>query len=199
MPHYMQSPFDRKDEPDEAEPSNGFYLFSNAPLDELLPAKDTEASTQAAERPRRPLQPDFVPRKDIDKLHTLMANPPLREQFPWVPAALEKPQRRWWGLGADFCYLVIEAGAFLMVCWIMALGLPLMLLLLLSGGQLDMMFAFLGSLFGAYIEADPARQYGFASGASWCLIGLATAVAAWRLPRFLDRVTTGLGNRRVGP
>ena len=101
--------------------------------------------------------------------------------------------RHWWGLAADCCYIVIEAGAFLMACWITAMGLPLMLLLLLTGGQMDMTFAFLGTLFGAYGEASPDRQYSFASDATYCLLALATAISAWRLPRFLDRVSKTLG------
>lgn len=199
MPHYLQSPFDRKDEPADPEPANGFYLLSNAPLDELLPAEDTEGAGQAAERPRRPLQPDFVPRKGIDRLHARIANTPRREQFPPFPAALEKPRRLWWGLGADCCYLMIKSGAYLMACWVTAMGLPLMLLLLLSGGQLNLAFLFLGSLFGAFADATPDRQYAFASQSSWILFALATAVAAWRLPRFLGEVSEGLNTARKAP
>ena len=110
---------------------------------------------------------------------------PLRRAAP-------KPPRRWWGLAADGCYIVIKSGVYLMACWVIAMGLPLMFLLLLTGGQMDMTFAFLGSLFGAFTDATPDRQYAFASQSSWFLVALATAVAAWRLPRFLDDVSDGL-------
>ena len=111
-----------------------------------------------------------------------------------VPPA--KPPYHWWGLAADGCYIVLEAGKFLMACWVMALGLPLMFLLLLTGGQMDMVFTFLGSLFGGFADASPDRQYTFASQATWCLLALATAIAAWRLPRFLDVVSDGLNDWR---
>ena len=115
------------------------------------------------------------------------------EDLPRLPIrAAKRPHRHWWGLGSDCCYIVIKSGAYLMACWVMAMGLPLMFLLLLTGGQMDMTFAFMGSLFGAFVDATPDRQYAFASQATWLLIALATAVAAWRLPRFLGEVSDGL-------
>lgn len=119
------------------------------------------------------------------------------EDLPRSPRKLVPPTRRhWWGLGADCCYIVLKAGTYLMACWVIAMGLPLMFLLLLCMGQLDMAFLFLGSLFGAFVDATPDRQYAFAHLASWVLVALATAVAAWRLPRFLDEVSQGLNTWR---
>ena len=96
----------------------------------------------------------------------------------YFPSAAQMKARRWWGLGADFCYILVKAGTYLMACWVIAMGLPLMFLLLLCMGQLDMAFLFLGSLFGAFVDATPDRQYAFAHQASWVLVALATAVAA---------------------
>lgn len=133
---------------------------------------------------------------DIDKLHALIANAPRREDFPPFLTAAQRRRRHWWGLGADCCYIVIKAGLYLMACWVIAMGLPLMFLLLLTGGQMDKVLVFLGSLFGAFADATPDRQYAFASQANWVLVALATAVAAWRLPRFLDEVSEGLKTTR---
>jgi hypothetical protein len=102
------------------------------------------------------------------------------------------------GLAADGCYIMIRSGIFLMACWVIAMGLPLMFLLLLTGGQMDVTFAFLGSLFGAFADATPDRQYVFANQSTWFLVALATAVAAWRLPRFLDEVSEGLKTLEKG-
>lgn len=122
------------------------------------------------------------------------------EDLPRPPRRLPPPARRhWWGLGADCCYIVVKAGIYLMACWVIAMGLPLMFLLLLCMGQLDMAFLFLGSLFGAFVDATPDRQYAFAHQASWVLLALATAVAAWRLPRFLDDVSKGLNTWKKVP
>lgn len=119
------------------------------------------------------------------------------DDLPRPPRNSALPARRhWWGLGADCCYIVIKSGLYLMACWIIAMGLPLMFLLLLTGGQVDKSLVFLGSLFGAYADATPDRQYAFAAQASWVLVALATAVAAWRLPRFLDEVSDGLKTTR---
>ena len=97
-----------------------------------------------------------------------------------------------WMLAADCCYIVIRATGFLMACWIMALGLPVMFVLLLTGGHLDMTFDLLGSALGGFVSATPDRRYAFASDATWVLVGLATVIAAWRLPRFLTAVTESL-------
>ncbi len=195
MPLSFQTPMDRAGDPDDEthdEPlSNGFHIYQAASVEELFGGTD-EPEPRPSPVPRRPLQPAFVPREDIDKLHALIANAPRREQFPPFKAAPGKTHRHWWGLGADCCYIVVKAGYFLMACWIFAIGLPLMLLLLLSGGHLDMAYLFLGSLFGAYVDATPDRQYAFASQSTWVLVGLATVVAACRLPRFLDEVSEGL-------
>lgn len=196
MPLNFETPMDRASEPEEEQPKNGFYLYSNVPLDVLFPEHDDEGAGRRYHRPDRPLQPDFVPREDIDKLHALIANAPRREQFPPYTVDGKLPRRHWWGLGADCCYLVIKAGVYLMACWVIAMGLPMMFLLLLSGGHMDLAFMFLGSLFGAFDGATPDRQYAFASQSTWFLVALATAVAAWRLPRFLDEVSEGLKTRR---
>lgn len=196
MPLNFETPMDRRDEPEEEQPRNGFYLYSTEPLEVLFPENDDEGVTRRYHYPDRPLQPDFVPCEDIDRLHDLIANAPRREQFPPYTVDGKPPRRHWWGLGADCCYIVLKAGTYLMACWVIAMGLPLMFLLLLCMGQLDMAFLFLGSLFGAFVDATPDRQYAFAHQASWVLVALATAVAAWRLPRFLDEVSKGLNTWR---
>lgn len=136
-------------------------------------------------------EPDWLPHAPI------IAAVELGEDLPRPPRRVApSPRRHWWGIGADCCYILIKSGAYLMACWVIAMGLPLMFLLLLTGGKIDMAFLFLGSLFGTFADATPDRQYAFASEASWVLVSLATAVAAWRLPRFLDEVSEGLKSRR---
>ena len=138
-------------------------------------------------------EPDWLPHRPI------IAAIEEGQDLPGPPRrAAPKPPRRWWGIGADGCYIVVRSGIYLMACWVIAMGLPLMFLLLLTGGRLDMSFAFLGSLFGAFADATPDRQYAFASQSTWFLVALATAVAAWRLPRFLDQVSDGLKTWRKG-
>ena len=150
---------------------------------------------------RTPFDRDHDPQFAEDRSHDghfLFCTEPLDLDLEPSPfeTAPTKPRSHWWGLAADCCYIVIAAGAYLMACWIMAMGLPVMLLLLLSGGQMDMTFAFLGSLFGGFNQATPDRQYAFASNATWCLLALATLIAAWRLPRFLEDVAKGLATWR---
>lgn len=190
MPLHLHTPQDRDFAPEpEPAPEHDWR-----PDQAILAA--VEHGHELPRPPRRPLQPAFVPREDIDKLHALIANAPRREDFPPFLTAAQRRRRHWWGLGADCCYIVIKAGLYLMACWVIAMGLPLMFLLLLTGGQMDKVLVFLGSLFGAFADATPDRQYAFASQANWVLVALATAVAAWRLPRFLDEVSEGLKTTR---
>lgn len=125
------------------------------------------------------------------------------EQGRALPQPVRRPERKtlrhWWGLGADCCYILVKSGLYLIACWVIAMGLPQMFLLLLTGGQIDKVLIFLGSLFGAFADATPDRQYAFASETSWVLLALATAVAAWRLPRFLEEVSEGLKTTRKEP
>lgn len=131
-------------------------------------------------------QPELAPQ---------VAQLPVRVTAPLPVSAPIVPTRTWWGLAADCCYIVIAAGAYLISCWMMALGLPLLLILVLTGGQLDLLFIFLGSLFGHYTDAPTAHQASFARDAAYTLIALATAFAGWRLPRFLGDVSTKLASR----
>lgn len=135
-------------------------------------------------------EPDWLPHA------AMIAAVERGEDLPRATRPAECPRRHWWGLGADCCYIVIKSGLYLMACWIIAMGLPLMFLLLLTGGQMDKSLVFLGSLFGAFADAPPDRQYAFASQVSTVLVALATAVAAWRMPRFLDEVSDGLKTTR---
>lgn len=68
MPLNFETPMDRRDEPEEEQPRNGFYLYSTEPLDVLFPENDDEGVTRRYHYPDRPLQPNFVPHEDIDRL-----------------------------------------------------------------------------------------------------------------------------------
>ncbi|WP_298089662.1 hypothetical protein [uncultured Sphingomonas sp.] len=95
---------------------------------------------------------------------------------------------------ADGCYILLRGCLFLGSSYLMALGLPLLFFLLLSGGNPDAFFAHVANLGDRFLAADLARRVSFLGQCKFVLIGLATLVVVWRMPRFirdLDRELSG--------
>lgn len=95
---------------------------------------------------------------------------------------------------ADGCYILLRGCLFLGSSYLMALGLPLLFFLLLSGGNPDAFFAHVTNLGDRFLAADLARRVTFLGQCKIVLIGLATLVVVWRMPRFirdLDRELSG--------
>jgi hypothetical protein len=95
---------------------------------------------------------------------------------------------------ADGCYILLRGCLFLGSSYLMALGLPLLFFLLLSGGNPDAFFAHVANLGDRFLAADLARRVTFLGQCKIVLIGLATLVVVWRMPRFirdLDRELSG--------
>ena len=95
---------------------------------------------------------------------------------------------------ADGCYILLRGSLFLGSSYLMALGLPLLFFLLLSGGNPDAFFAHVANLGDRFLAADLARRVTFLGQCKFVLIGLATLVVVWRMPRFirdLDRELSG--------
>ena len=103
----------------------------------------------------------------------------------------------WRRHAADLCTILIKAGAFLGAIYLMVLGLPLVFFLLLTGGDLALLFVQLGNLSAHYLAADHARQASFAAELKLGLFGIATLVAILRLPHFLDDVSTTLAQDKA--
>lgn len=95
---------------------------------------------------------------------------------------------------ADGCYILLRGCLFLGSSYLIALGLPLLFFLLLSGGNPDAFFAHVANLGDRFLAADLARRVTFLGQCKLVLIGLATLVVVWRMPRFirdLDRELSG--------
>lgn len=95
---------------------------------------------------------------------------------------------------ADGCYILLRGCLFLGSSYLMALGLPLLFFLLLSDGSPDAFFAHVANLGDRFLAADLARRVTFLGQCKLVLIGLATLVVVWRMPRFirdLDRELSG--------
>ncbi len=97
---------------------------------------------------------------------------------------------------ADLWFILVKAGAWLGAIYLMVLGLPLLFLLALAGGNLDLVFLQLGNLAAHYQSADPVSRVAFNRGMVLTLFGLATLTTIWRLPSFLDRVDTDLSGAK---
>ena len=98
----------------------------------------------------------------------------------------------WRRHGADLCYILLKASAFLGAIYLMVLGLPLLFFLMLTGGDLALLFVQLGNLSVHYLAADHAARASFGSAMTLGLFGVATLITILRIPRFLDDVSRGL-------
>lgn len=100
----------------------------------------------------------------------------------------------WRSRMADGCYIVLRGSLFLGSSYLMALGLPLLFFLALSGGNPDAFFAHVANLADRFLGADLERRVTFLDQCKFVLICLATLVVVWRMPRFirdLDRELSG--------
>lgn len=98
------------------------------------------------------------------------------------------PAKRLLQIFADLCFILVKAGAFLGAIYLSVLGLPLLFFLLLTGGDMTLLFAQLGNLAAHYQAADHARQAAFANELKLAALGIATLAVIWRLPRFLGEI-----------
>jgi hypothetical protein len=117
-----------------------------------------------------------------------MAPPGLPDPKPTSGSSLP-PARRYL---ADLWFILVKAGAFLGAIYLMVLGLPLLAFLMLAGGDPERLFLHLDNLAAHYLAADHNARAAFDQGTALGLFGLATLIAIWRLPAFLDAVQAGL-------
>jgi hypothetical protein len=104
----------------------------------------------------------------------------------------ERPHRGWRKRTADLCFITLRASIFLGSSYLMALGVPLVFFLAVSGGDGESLFAHLANLAERFRTADYARQVAFLGEFKMVLIGAATLIAAVRLPRFLKNLERDL-------
>ena len=104
----------------------------------------------------------------------------------------ERAHRGWRRRAADLCFITLRASAFLGSSTLMALGVPLVFFLAIAGGDGESLFAHLANLAERFRAADTARQVAFLGEFRLVLIGAATLIAAWRLPRFLRDIERDL-------
>jgi len=106
------------------------------------------------------------------------------------------PEKTWRGHAADGCYILVKGSGFLASSYLIALGLPLLFFLLLSGGSAEAFFAHLGNFADRFLAADTERRIAFLGETKFTLIGLATFVVIWRLPRFVFEIEAALSEEK---
>ena len=111
--------------------------------------------------------------------------------------SLELPDKGWRSHAADLCYIVLRGSTFLASSYLMALGLPLLFFLLISGGDAGVFFAHLANIADRFLGAEQGRQVGFLDEFKFVLIGVATLVVVWRLPRFVNDLERELSGERL--
>ena len=110
---------------------------------------------------------------------------------------LDLPVKGWRSHAADLCYIVLRGSTFLASSYLMALGLPLLFFLLISGGDAGVFFAHLANISDRFLGAEQGRQIGFLDEFKFVLIGVATLVVAWRLPRFINDLERELSGEKL--
>ncbi|PEQ10341.1 hypothetical protein B2G71_22810 [Novosphingobium sp. PC22D] len=100
--------------------------------------------------------------------------------------------RAWRRRSADLAYILLKAAGFLASAYMVTLGFPLLVFLVASGGNLEIMFGQIASLAGHYGAASAGARADFAQGVVLGLFGISSLVMIWRLPRFLAELETGL-------
>ena len=111
--------------------------------------------------------------------------------------SLELPAKSWRSHAADLCYIVLRGSTFLASSYLMALGLPLLFFLLISGGDAGVFFAHLANISDRFLGAEQGRQIGFLDEFKFVLIGVATLVVVWRLPRFINDLERELSGEKL--
>ena len=90
-----------------------------------------------------------------------------------------------------------RGSTFLASSYLMALGLPLLFFLLISGGDAGVFFAHLANISDRFLGAEQGRQIGFLDEFKFVLIGVATLVVVWRLPRFINDLERELSGEKL--
>ena len=106
------------------------------------------------------------------------------------------PAKTWRGHAADACYILVKGSLFLASSYLIALGLPLLFFLLLSGGSAEAFFAHLANFADRFLGAEPDRKVAFLVETKFVLIGLATLVVIGRMPRFVFEIERALSEDR---
>ena len=75
--------------------------------------------------------------------------------------SLDLPVKGWRSHAADLCYIVLRGSTLLASSYLMALGLPLLFFLLISGGDAGVFFAHLANISDRFLGAEQGRQIGF--------------------------------------
>ena len=111
--------------------------------------------------------------------------------------SLDLPVKGWRSHAADLCYIVLRGSTLLASSYLMALGLPLLFFLLISGGDAGVFFAHLANISDRFLGAEQGRQIGFLDEFKFVLIGVATLVVVWRLPRFINDLERELSGEEL--
>lgn len=111
--------------------------------------------------------------------------------------SLDLPVKGWRSHAADLCYIVLRGSTFLASSYLIALGLPLLFFLLISGGDAGVFFAHLANISDRFLGAEQGRQIGFLDEFKLVLIGVATLVVVWRLPRFINDLERELSGEKL--
>lgn len=112
--------------------------------------------------------------------------------------SLDLPAKGWRSHAADLCYIVLRGSTFLGSSYLMALGLPLLFFPSDLGRRCRGFLRPSSQYFGIVPWApNKAATIGSLDEFKFVLIGVATLVVVWRLPRFINDLERELSGEAV--
>lgn len=123
---------------------------------------------------------------------------PDPEVEAWFARNLPDPARRrrkpidWRAAAADFAAIVLLGTRYAVTTFVLVLGLPLFVFLLVAGWDMGLLLASLEALAARYEAAGPLQRLAFASDTRALFFVAVGVVALARLPRFVRELADTL-------
>ena len=98
---------------------------------------------------------------------------------------------------AELCYFTLRLSGWLALTLLSTFGLYAVFFMALGAFSAEGFFAHLANISDRFLGAEQGRQIGFLDEFKFVLIGVATLVVVWRLPRFINDLERELSGEKL--